>query len=407
MQGTAAESTVGKVEIKVVNGGASTNYSFTYVAGTDNGASAGDFTYDPTTKIYTLKSTKLITVNPGTADVYVTINGKQTIDNDLNTTNGTVAAAYATTPTLDDITANNGVAVANNFLMSGKTLAATINENQVNTVLVPVDRVAAKVEENSPITLSTYKFSTTHKTGTDTYTADENTTVQLAGYSFINVNPTSYVYAQTAMYVPAAFQWASAKVSDATNDVLWSSLNSKAVSVNGSDVKTNGTTYMLENESATYPTYVVYKAQLYRNGTAVTTDCFTYEKTVNFTSTVNNVTTTIPVKKVVFYDSFADLNADNNNMFSGAYQLSATSSYDAFAAAGVEKYTAGVCYYSAKIETGTAFKVVRNNWYKLAVSAISNLGFGEIDNDNLQKTTLLDVQIQVKPWTVWNQNVVF
>lgn len=406
-EGTASEQNVDKVEISVVQG-TPANYSFTYVAGTDNGASQGDFTY--ANGVYTLKSTKLIPVTAGTADVYVTINGQQAIATDLNFTDGKVASGYAATnANLADIEATGNIAAPNEFLMSGKTKGATIVADQVNTVTVNVDRVAAKVEELSSQNLNTYKFTTTvYDAATESkYVADENTSVNLKAYSFINLNKTSNIYAQTNMLgfdatAADGFNWASAKVSDATNDILWSSLSNKAISkTNASDAAVNnGITYMMENENAAYPTYVVYQAKIVRNGEEVNHDCFTYTKTVTIGGTA--------VKKTCFYNSFDELNADNANMFSGAYQLKSTSTYDEFAAAGVEKYSNGVCYYSKKIETGTdTFKVVRNNWYKLTVNNIANLGYGEIDNDNLKKTTLLDVMIIVNRWTLNTQSINF
>jgi hypothetical protein len=389
--GTDEENAVQTIQVRVTQGTDVYNQSL----------SVDDFTH--ANGVYTLKSDKLITVNAGTADVFVTVNG-DVAHNTLADATNTKAAAY-TNSLLSDITATGEIANANHFLMSGKTAGVTILADQVNTATVNVDRVAAKIQDFSvPVVSSNTVTVQNNTSGTTVATAIK---VVLDAYSFINLNKTSYVFAQTA-----TFPWADANSFFLFNkqdgaaptftiaDANWTAITALAT---GTDTKTvaNGTTYLMENKApvtdnkALYPTAVVYKAHLTVNDAAVTSNVYTYEKSVkNTDGTVSTGT--------FYYGSFAALNADNNNIFANSFSLTDDSTYAQFAGAGVKKYTAGVCYYVVPILTAgtTTGSVVRNNWYNLKVASINSIGDGVIDPTVPTKHTYLDLIVNVNPWLV-------
>jgi hypothetical protein len=388
--GTDEENAVQTIEVRVNQGTDTYNASLP----------VADFTY--ANGVYTLKAANLIPVSAGTADVFVTVNG-DVAHNTLADATNTKAAAY-TNNLLSDITATGEIANANHFLMSGKTAGVTILADQVNTAIVNVDRVAAKIQDFSvPVASANTVTVKDNTTGTTVSTAIK---VVLDAYSFINLNKTSYVFKQTATFPWADGNFFLFNKQDGTASTFtiaaanWTAITALAA---GTDTKTvaNGTTYLMENTApvtdnkALYPTAVVYKAHLTVNDVAVTGNVYTYEKSVkNTDGTVSTGT--------FYYGTLAALNADNNNIFANTYKLTDDSSYADFAAAGVKKYTAGVCYYVVPVLTaGTATgSIVRNNWYNLKVASINSLGDGVIDPTVPTKHTYLDLIVIVNPWLV-------
>jgi enamine deaminase RidA (YjgF/YER057c/UK114 family) len=385
--GTTAENAVQTIEVRVVQAGADVYNQSLPVA---------DFAY--ANGVYTLLAAHLIPVNAGTADVFVTVNGDVTRNSSDGATN-TTAAAY-TNSLLSDITVSGQIANDNNFLMSGKTAGVTIAADQVNTATVNVDRVAAKIQDFSIPVVSSNSFTVSDrstKTTTSTTVA-----IKLDSYSFINLNKTSYVFAQGTTYPWADGNFFLFNKQDGTDkaftiaDANWTAITPLAEGVTTKTVA-NGTTYLMEHKVTTtdlYPTAVVYKAEIQIDG-ATTGNVYTYEKTVD------------GVKGTFFYKSFAELNADNNNIFSNTYGLSESSDFSAFSLAGVTKYTAGICYYVVPVLTAgsTTGSIVRNNWYNLKVNQITHLGTGVIDPGTPTKNTYLDLIVIVNPWIV-NTNTI-
>ena len=74
---------------------------------------------------------------------------------------------------------------------------------------------------------------------------------------------------------------------------------------------------------------------------------------------------------------------------------------------GIQKYTKGICYYRAEIKTGAETKIVHNNYYKLSVSKITELGDpGTNIPTPGNPLTYLKLNITVAPWTVWNNDII-
>ena len=100
----------------------------------------------------------------------------------------------------------------------------------------------------------------------------------------------------------------------------------------------------------------------------------------------------------------------NNEIYTGTDNqtaLSDNSSYEDFNKYGIQKYTEGICYYRAEIKTGAETKIVHNNYYKLSVSKITELGDpGTNIPTPGDPLTYLKLNITVAPWTVWNNDII-
>lgn len=100
--------------------------------------------------------------------------------------------------------------------------------------------------------------------------------------------------------------------------------------------------------------------------------------------------------------------------------LTDKSSIEEFHNKGITKYENGVCYYPYWIRhinnpeslAPMEFGVVRNNWYKMAVTKVNEIGFNKPVNPDPNTPdenpdTMLEVLVKVMPWTVRNNNIEF
>ena len=71
---------------------------------------------------------------------------------------------------------------------------------------------------------------------------------------------------------------------------------------------------------------------------------------------------------------------------------------------GIKKYNSGICYYEADIKTTlesqTTVSIMRNNWYKLTVKNIKEIGHPTPAKDPEDKDTKLVVETTINPWTI-------
>lgn len=101
-------------------------------------------------------------------------------------------------------------------------------------------------------------------------------------------------------------------------------------------------------------------------------------------------------------------------------ELTDDSSIEEFHNKGITKYENGVCYYPYWIRhinnpeslAPMEFGVVRNNWYKMAVTKVNEIGFNKPENPDPNTPdenpdTMLEVLVKVMPWTVRNNNIEF
>ncbi len=362
-KGTADESAINTVNIKVVYNEAITPDLFHYVF-------PGDFTKDGENNVYTLNPDKLMEVAPSTgATLYVTINGDENV-----TLNGTTTATYDAEASI-----STGLAKAGNFLMSGKSDPTPIVKNSSeNRATVEVDRVAARIDETSENKVAEFTFTTDYRNldGTVYKTEETSMTAEIIDYALCNLNQNTNIFDLPAFAEASYFQ-----------EFVLNSGKTYADFIN----KAFGTTstYTLENNSTTYKTSVTYKVQYKYDGTTATGDFFTYAKDIN------------GEKTTVLYKDFESLDNDNSNKFSLGFGLNADSDYNAFIEAGVTKYEEGIAYYTKPITTGLSTeKIVRNNCYLLNVNTIKGLGKAVVDPKEPGDPTLLSLTVSVKNWTI-------
>jgi|GEM_PF-2631813 len=310
---------------------------------------------------YTLNADKYLSVAPGTYACKAIVNAAMP-------TAASKAGAYAT---IDGIVGTGDFAAPNNFIMTG-TASATVTANQTSTAVIPVDRIAAKLE--------TVAAKSTGDTPTDvTSFTNDGLTFTILNYTFLNLNKTSNYWAAAGVFVPTAttgyFQYCAM---DKSNAFTYPTATAKTI---------GHVTYCLENGS-TVPTKVVYAVKV--SGTIGSTALV---DGANFYKVGNTV-----------YPSFAALDAANAQAYSKTYGLSDTSSFADFNTAGVQKFTAGVCYYVKDIKTVTGSTststIARNNWYKLRVTNISGIGSPVVDPPTPPTQTLLSLQVVINPWAV-------
>lgn len=263
------------------------------------------------------------------------------------------------------------VAANNAFLMSGSTLKPIdiVAGSTTNVAPITVDRVAAKLDEMTPL-----EDAFTIKDGAELYnTAGKSVSVKLSGFSFSNLSSDSYIFSGKTsasswlqQYVPA-----TGTATDATYRWI-----------------TEGVTYCLENNTIDNPTRVHYKGQVCLNGEALTNDFFI--RAITF----DNVTT---------YRLFTTWN--ELTTYYGNEAITALNPNDTaeLAKYGIMKYLGGVCYYEADIKTykpEESISVLRNNWYQLTVNNITKIGLPTPAQEPTPDATMLTIETTVKPWTI-------
>lgn len=346
-QGTEAESNVKDITLILTYAGeAAPAFKQTYAV--------GDFAHQDGTNVYTL--TNAILVAPGNATVRVYVNGNP---------EGTTIAAESAFSLGEFASVTNS-----NFFMSGENTVEIV-ANETRTASVKVDRVAAKLAE----TTADPKFIIEAKNSK----VNEELTITLTDYTFSNLNMHSNIMKSANTYYNADHFYNKFLVSGSVAD--WSVFGANIISMTAEDKAT----YCFENNKADgAPTKIFYKAHVAVEGVADGANFYVYKNKL--------------------YKDFAAINKEFNG-FLTSQGLSDASGYADFLKQGVQKYTAGICYYSADIKTADGANILRNNYYKLAVTKIGDLGLPEIDGGDPEEPTLLGLEVTVKNWTVWNNDI--
>ena len=306
-------------------------------------------------------------VPSGTATVYAYANyGSGTI----TTSNYT---AYEESATYTGLSIDNNIAnVADeNFHMNGSTSSVTITEGKTNYALVNISRVAAKITE-----------ATVTKAYTHEGKYGDDLTITLTDYSLVNLDKKAKILADdTDNRIEADFYNYYAGTENTSCEDLFT--NKPHISIDAE----NTTSYCLANQSST-KTQIIYKAKATFTGDVTETDgTFYIRENREGAATVY----TLSQLQAAFPGVYNDYTADTT--------------IEDWAALGVKKYAAGVCYYKQDVTTDGIAKVLRNNYYKLNVTNIRDLGDPEIDMPNPDPLTLLEVEVKVMPWTVWNNDI--
>lgn len=325
-----------------------------------------------------------INVYPGNADFYVFLNPSDKLKSNLMATTSAnfadlanLSESVAYSNTLDVLEATGGIAESGHFLMSnekGKVVTKEMVANTTTDVTIKVDRVAAKLVEN---TEEGKEYSLT--TANNKYN-QKNLKIHAVfqAYSFSNLQQASYVlhkdggYAQD-LYMP----WFKADYSK----YIYKDMVGKAK---------DNLTYCMENingsikldnnkETDNTVTNIVYKAKIFVQGP---NDADAVSKTFYVTSDDK------------LFMSFKEM-TDAGLVFQG---ITENSTVEECLAVGLKKYEDGICYYKAAIKTGADAKVVRNNIYNLSVETVADLG--SVVPKPFNDPTLLKLAIEINAWTV-------
>lgn len=362
--GTEAEQAFTDATIVIQQG---TNRNIMTVPFADFELSTATATHAPAT----LYLKEKIAVSEGAASVWVFLNASAALKASLATA-GTdfatlkeTAVLTATPPAIGGIGVfedEGGIAEANHFLMSG---VATTNasegftKGEINSLTVCVSRVASKLEQM----LLTNSFDVADEAEN---LADAELKVTLTDYAYIGLQQEVAVLAggtvTSSLYKPYG----------ATIDFDYQAIGSTSTS-----------NYCMENLTGTNletTTNIVYKGVISVNGEVG--DLYITSDNKAFTSIAE--------------------------MAAGGYTYEGlteeTTIEDCWNTYALRKYEDGVCYYVGQIKTAGAgdaaatAKIVRNNIYRLNVSSIS--GLGTVLPQELTDPTLLDLTVEMDPWTV-------
>lgn len=265
---------------------------------------------------------------------------------------------------------DNDVAKDGDFLMSGQAIIDKIEAKEAtNTATINVSRVSAKLDEKTessklfPIAQSGLTFTDgTTKIG-----------VRLLNHSYSNLVTNSYVLPQASTF-ETFLQKYIAKGEAATDETYrWG---------------VTGATYCLENSSAADPTRVHYKAQVYFDE-AEANETF-YIRAVYIDNTDE--------RELRVYKNWDALKA----AYPGVEWDDSKKEDDQYLKDhSVKKYDGGICYYEAPIQTtGLGEKIVRNNWYQLTVSKVTQLGTPTPAQEPDEVLAKLIIEARIQPWKV-------
>lgn len=335
------------------------------------------------------KANKFIDAVAGAVKVYVFVNPSTALAGKLE--EGTVLDYTSllesnTNYAIDCLTAANGIAQDNHFLMTGNK-DFEIVANQPNEVSVAVDRVAAKLEEQT----STDAFTIARNTANNKYVDANNEVlevrVKIENYAYVNLNTTTYVVKQNAPYAATEsdiFQYFNTTLPNKA----FTDYSASTKAITGVDAENIGDiTYCNEN-SSTIPTSILYQGQIQIKKVGA--------------DYIDAPTLYVNRKNNVIYLSFDEANKATNGALATA-GLSEGSSFDEFAKYGFEKFVSGLCYYNAPIETANANPstvIYRNNWYKLYIKSLADLGLPVYNPSTTDYPTLFMLGITTNPWLV-------
>lgn len=335
-------------------------------------------------------ATAAFPVNAGTGvTVYAFINPNNlSIEKGTDLENLTLTTPLALpTSGLDYLTGTNGIAASNAFMMSGKVEGVTIQGGKEdNKASISVDRVAAKLDEGTAVNNS-YETTVSYKN-----TGNDKVNIKLEAFSYSNLTNNTYALNDSkakscsASYLQSYFTQGTFPT-DSKNDYRWITKADKNI------------TYCLDNYGNNNPTKVHYKGKVFIGEKEISSD-FYIRAIYNTTSGTTE------------YYFFEDLSA-LQTFYRGDTtigNITAETSRTDLADLGIKRYTGGTCYYEANINTtlneATTVSIMRNNWYKLNVSKINEIGAPTPALDPEDKTTKLIVETTINPWTVQINDII-
>ena len=262
----------------------------------------------------------------------------------------------------------------NSFVMYGAATALTdIVENTTTPVTVAVDRVVAKLKEET----ESGKLSASVNKNFDGVALKAAVTVTLKNYAFTNLTDQSNLVYQSDAKIAS---FVAASVFNGTTDPSSLSYDNNTLGAPGATAQI---TYCWENENAETAT---------DKGDNITS--IVYKALITTTGAGHTEGENIYVYNNKAYN-FAELKAELPGL-----KLTDDSDIAAYDAIGIFKYEDGVCYYRQPILTGSDSNktIARNNVYKLKVKSIIALGYPTPIPP--VKKTMMQLYIEVNKWTV-------
>lgn len=273
-------------------------------------------------------------------------------------------------------------------------------------VTIPVERAVAKITDVSGEYTKTVTGGTDKVTFTAVALVNGNTRffpikkIRASGEPgndyVVDPNFTNSEVLPTDFYFKA-FSGESADITDTD----WKTLNSET------PVADREAFYTLENTMNRTDQYTGYTTGLYYKAT--------YYKGGEIKETPDNL-----YKFAGVLYTFTELEAAAAGLGLALDNLNDGSDASAFEAKGITKYTNGVCYYPYWIRHIPSdntlgvmeFGVVRNNVYKMTINSVKGIGTPEPINPDPStpdesSDAMLEVLVQVLPWTVRNNNIDF
>lgn len=311
-------------------------------------------------------------VTAGAINTYVILNPTTAMIDALKAYNDKSATAKQVEATLKALqVAAVADATANDkFIMYGKTLGKTLVEKETTPVSVTVDRIVAKMKEET----ATVIYENITKGATEG-TLSQSVTITLNGYAFTNLTDKSNLVYQNDNKVTT---FISESVFDGVTDKAYT------YSPMGNPANDKQIDYCFENENTTGDIA----------GTNITS--IIYRATITATD-INNTDETKSAN-VYIYNNKVYNHAQLQAAFKGL-TLGDDATIEEYDALGIRKYTEGQCYYRKEITTtnvGTVIK--RNNLYKLSVSTVNKIGFPT--TIPATDPTMMLLNLEVNPWTV-------
>ena len=305
-----------------------------------------------------------ISVSDGEASVWVFLNASAALKASLAS-----STSYANLKETADFTsggigalqATGGIAEADHFLMSNASGIAEPTDfikGEINPLTVCVSRVASKLEQMNLTTSNSFEVS-----DDATNLANADLKVELTHFAYTGLQQEVAVLKGGTVtaslykpYGPAAtvFDFQAIGASSITN-------------------------YCMENLLGT---------------TLGTTTNIVYKGVISVDDVVSTLYITSDNKA---FKTIAEM-AAAGYAFDGLTET--TSIQDCWNNYALRKYDQGVCYYVGQIKTAAnnSATIVRNNIYRLTVSSIA--GLGTVLPQDFDDPTLLNLTVEIDPWTV-------
>ena len=305
-----------------------------------------------------------ISVKEGAANVYVFLNASDDLKASLaaNATSGYAALTESADFSLgiNALEAAGKIAEPNKFLMcnaDGQAVTKTFIKNQINELTVPVGRVAAKLQEQTPI-------ENTYNVADDAINlAGKKITVSLQEFAYTGLQQDSYVLKNSTPITANLYKPYDSGVDFDYQAIAGDVSNYCMENVSGANLQTT--------------TNIIYKAGIEIEGIAKNTSIYITPDNYAFTS-------------------IDEMKAAGYNFEGLTDQTSVKDCWDTYS---LRKYEDGICYYVGQIETaGQGAKIIRNNIYRLSVNSIA--GLGTVLPQTFDDPTLLDLTVKIEPWTV-------